>query len=214
MFYSLIIPCYNEAETIIKVINKAKKFVNEIIVVNDASTDLTSKLLKVQQDIVLIENKKRLGQEKSIENGIRHSKGDIIITIDADLEHDPKDVPRLKAFFTKNDFDLVIGKRKHIPRKGEIELNKIFEERYQITDVMNGFRIFKKEIFDEIGFYYKNGFYGLSFLIEVLENYKVGQLDLSETSRRKDPRIGIDSHIERQLKEIIKYAKKRLRADG
>jgi glycosyltransferase involved in cell wall biosynthesis len=210
MFYSLIIPCYNEKKTITKVLDKATNLVDEIIVVNDASTDTSSKILYDRQDITLIENKKRMGQEKSIENGIKTSKGDIIITMDADFEHNPEDIPRFKKYLVENDFDLVIGKRKNIPRKGEIELNKIFEEKYKITDVMNGFRIFKKEMFNEIGFYYKNGFYGLSFLIEALKYYKVGQIDLSETKRRQNARIGDNNQIEKQLRDIIKYARKRL----
>lgn len=207
-FYSLIIPCYNEEETIEEVIKKSKNHVDEIIVVDDASTDKTSRLLKNMDDILLVKNKERLGQEKSIERGIRESSGDIILLMDADMEHNPLDIPRFKKYFIENKFDLIIGKRKKIPRVGEKKLNRLFLNEYKIDDAMNGFRLFRKSVFDEIGFYYKNNYFGIDFLIEALKNYKVGQIEISEKKRRKNPRIGTDEKINHKLEEIIKHVKK------
>jgi len=209
--YSLVIPCHNEEKTINRVIEKSETLVDEMIIVNDCSKDKTQEILRNQDNIILIENKKRIGQEKSIEKGIKKVRGDIIITMDADMEHDPLDIHHFKNYFIKNKFDLIIGKRSVIPRKGEKKLNKLFEEKYKITDVMNGFRLFKKKLYDEIGFYYKNNYYGLDFLMEALKKYEVGQIEISDRKRRNDPRIGSDERINDELEEIISYVKKSFR---
>ncbi len=73
---------------------------------------------------------------------------------------------------------------------------------------MNGFRMFKKKIYKEIGFYYKNDYYGLDFLMETLKKFKVGQIKISDNNRRRKPRIGSDEKINRKLEEIISYVKK------
>jgi len=206
---SLIIPCYNEQETISDVIEGSLSFVDEIIVVNDGSDDDTKSILTKRDDIILLDNATRLGQEKSIERGIEKSKGDIIITMDADLEHDPNDIKKFKNYFLKNNVDVIIGRRLRVPRSGEKKLNEIFEKNVGITDVMNGFRLFRRTVYDEIGFFHKNDFYGLDFLLEAQKKFKIGQIYLSEKPRRHKPRIGSDEVINKKLEEITEYVKRK-----
>jgi glycosyltransferase involved in cell wall biosynthesis len=212
-YYSLIIPCFNEEETIREVVESSRRYVNEIIVVDDNSTDNSKKILETINHIFLIENNTTRGQEWSIEQGIKEATGEVIVLMDADLEHNPKDILRFKSFFVSHDVDFILGKRTYIPRYGERRLSKIFEEKYGVTDVMNGFRLFKKRLFEEIGFYFKNDFYGLDFLMEVLKRYTVNQIPLTEKKRRVDSRLGSDDRINEKLDYIIKYVEKEFEYD-
>ena len=117
MKISILIPCYNEANTIkdllIKV-NNQKKIDKEIIIIDDSSTDETKKILKNELTPLydyLIENDKNYGKGFSIREGIKKSKGDIILIQDADLEYDPHDYPKLLNPIIENKADVVYGSR-------------------------------------------------------------------------------------------------------
>lgn len=201
--YSLVIPARNEEKTIGKVVEMSKPYVDEILVVSD-STDNTGKRA-LEAGAKVIENGNRLYYEKTIERGIKRSKGDIIITMDADLEHDPKDIIKFKKKLSEGSYDIIIGKRSFIPRKGERILGKLFYDKYKISDPTCGFKMFKKKVYNDIGFFHKNDYMGLDFLYAALERYKYGEVDLRETKVRKDPRIGTNSEINSLLDEIICY---------
>ena len=120
MNFSIIIPVYNEEENILILIEEIiksieSKFTYEIIIVNDCSTDDTDKKLSQFLKfswISTIKHKKNLGQSKSILTGINNSKYDTILTIDGDLQNDPKDINKLLNCYFMNDYSLVAGIRK------------------------------------------------------------------------------------------------------
>ena len=101
MNVSIIIPCFNEEKTISDIIHSVKNNINdndEIIVIDDYSTDKTRNILEVDLKSKidnLILNEKNFGKGYSIRKGIERSKGDIILIQDADLEYDPSDYQRL-----------------------------------------------------------------------------------------------------------------------
>ncbi len=205
--YSLIVPAFNEAKTISRVVKKARKHVDEIIVVDDGSTDNT--LEKIEDlDITIVINKKNLGQEKSIENGIKRAKGNIIITMDADCEHDPKDIPRFKQMLINDNPDLIQGRRRQIPRKGERKLSKLFRKKFGLVDPLCGYRIFKKKVYQQIGYFYKKNYYGLDFLIETSKRFRTKQILITQRKRRKEARVGDKKYVSDKLKKIISYVKK------
>ena len=97
---SIIIPVYNEKNTIEKLLNKIHKLVDikkEIIVVNDASKDGTTDILINNKKKItkLIHHKKNLGKGAAIQSAKKYIKGEVVIIQDADLEYDPSDYYKL-----------------------------------------------------------------------------------------------------------------------
>ena len=118
---SVVIPAYNEEENIPMLYEKLKKVLDnlgedyEIIFVDDGSTDRTYEVLKeiAQKDkkVKVIRFRRNFGQTAAMYAGFEHAKGDIIITMDADLQNDPEDIPRLLEKM-KEGYDIVSGWRK------------------------------------------------------------------------------------------------------
>ena len=118
---SIVIPIFNEAKNIGLLLKEIKKsledFKNyEIILVNDASTDETIKVINKinNKNIKIIINDNNKGQSFSIYEGVKNSSYETIITIDGDGQNDPADIPKLYNFYTKNnEVKLVGGIRKN-----------------------------------------------------------------------------------------------------
>jgi glycosyltransferase involved in cell wall biosynthesis len=117
---SIIIPTYDEERTVDKLINKVDKIkypcYYEIIVVNDGSKDHTYEKEKVVQHkdkkhIKIISYNKNRGKGYAIRTGLKHAKGDIFIVQDADLEYDPKQIPKLIMPILKEKTEVVYGSR-------------------------------------------------------------------------------------------------------
>tara|TARA_Y100000741_G_scaffold322424_1_gene272121 strand:- start:129 stop:815 length:687 start_codon:yes stop_codon:yes gene_type:complete len=117
MKISIIIPCFNEVDTIeliIKKIQEEVKIEKEIIVVDDFSSDGSrNKIDKIKDtyNLKIILNEKNYGKGYSLRQGIQLSSGDIIIIQDADLEYDPKDYKRLLEPILEDKADVVYGSR-------------------------------------------------------------------------------------------------------
>jgi glycosyltransferase involved in cell wall biosynthesis len=119
---SIIIPVYNEVECVegtyysIKKILDAEEYKYEIIIVNDGSQDGTEKVLdrlaNGDQKLSIIHFALNYGQTAAMMAGIDHARGDVIITIDADGQNDPGDIPRLLEKIDEG-YDVVSGWRIH-----------------------------------------------------------------------------------------------------
>jgi glycosyltransferase involved in cell wall biosynthesis len=113
MKLSVIIPAYNEMDTIGEVLARVREelTVKEIIVADDCSTDGTREFLRGQPDIVLIENSCNIGKGASIREALARVTGDIVLIQDADLEYDPSDYPELIRPIAEGRADMVYGTR-------------------------------------------------------------------------------------------------------
>jgi glycosyltransferase involved in cell wall biosynthesis len=118
MMLSIIIPCFNEEDTIEKIVDKVISSTNnldrEIILIDDFSHDNTRTIIKNNlKDKIdqIIFNSKNYGKGFSIREGIKKAKGDIILIQDADLEYDPKDYQKLIKPIKDNLADVVFGSR-------------------------------------------------------------------------------------------------------
>lgn len=157
MNVSVIIPAYNEAETIKEVIQGIKdaglKLGDEgfeIIVVDDGSTDYTGELAK-DAGAKVIRHPYNIGNGASIKTGVRAATKDYLVLMDGDLQHNPADIPKLLAGL--ENYDMVVGARTKGFHLSFIRsflnsiLNKIASvlAGHKVVDLTSGFRAIKKE---------------------------------------------------------------------
>lgn len=111
---AIVIPVYNEEDTIEQVISGCRQFSNHIVVINDGSTDNTSKILSKTADIHLLTHRRNQGLGKTMKRGIEYAKNlDIkaIITFDADGQYRASEIPKIAYPVINNEADLVLGSR-------------------------------------------------------------------------------------------------------
>ena len=185
---SVIIPAYNEEKTVGEVIDKirtslkGKKY--EIIIVDDFSSDSTYKIAKYK-NVKIIRHKKRTFGDVFL--ALRKAKGNIIVRMDADLEHDPNDLPKMINYFEKNNLDLVLGKRPHFSRKVEYLLNKLYN--FPIKDMFTGYIIFSRR-FLPIILKYKMRLYWEFPIYAIRKRLRVGEIDVNFKKREGKARFG------------------------
>ena len=200
---ALIIPTYNEALNIGKLIRALKllKANLKIIVVDDASPDGTGKIVSKIADVVLISRKGKMGLGSAYKEGFKYafSHGyDVVGTMDADFSHDPKFLPKMIAEIKNHD--MVIGSRyvkggniigfnfvrKLISGSAQFAASSILG--LKVKDATSGYRIYKKEVLIRIE-YYSILSQGYSYLIESLflatkSGFKIGEVPIIYINRR------------------------------
>lgn len=169
-YVSLVVPCYNEAESIDELISEALGVLDsnnldgEIVLVDDGSTDHTWEKLSAwgakESRLKLIRFRRNYGQTPAMVAGLDHARGDIIIPLDADLQNDPNSIPDL---LTKMDegFDVVSGWRKNrqdtfVSRKlPSVIANWIISRvsGVKLHDYGCTLKAYKKEVLDPVNLY-------------------------------------------------------------
>lgn len=167
---SVIIPAYNEEETIKGTVESVlnadyPKDKIEVIVVNDGSKDKTAEVVKsIKDKRVKLLNKRNSGKADSLNYGIKHSKGEIVITLDADSYIEKDSIKKMLGYF-EDDVAAVTSAVKVRERKDMTFLEKLQKLEYLFTifnrrlfAMINGvyvtpgpFSAFRREIFDEVG---------------------------------------------------------------
>ena len=154
------IPAFNEEKNIAVVITQLKKIVDKIIVCNDGSTDLTSKIAE-ELGVIVINHEKNLGYGAAIRSIFLKSKdldGDILVTFDADGQHRVDDINKVINPIINGKSDLVIGSRfldeseKEVPRYRKVVITKITNAsiKNKLTDSQSGFRAYSKKVLTEL----------------------------------------------------------------
>ena len=150
---SVVIPAYNEEKSIANVINDVNKLsiVDEIIVVDDGSTDAT-KSKAIESGAKVISHAENCGYGASLKSGIINSKNEIIALIDADGQHNPEDLARMYEHIA--DHDMISGMRQKGPHsplwrqpgKRFISMLANYLAGHKIPDLNCGFRLVKRSL--------------------------------------------------------------------
>ena len=157
------IPAFNEEKNIAVVITQLKKIVDKIIVCNDGSTDLTSKIAE-ELGVIVINHEKNLGYGAAIRSIFLKSKdldGDILVTFDADGQHRVDDINKVINPIINGKSDLVIGSRfldeseKEVPQYRKVGIKVITKItnatiKKQLTYSQSGFRAYSKKVLTEL----------------------------------------------------------------
>ena len=157
------IPAYNEEKNIAKIIVNSKKIADQILVCDDGSTDSTTAIAESLGAIV-VKHPKNLGYGSAIHSIFLKAKEidtDILVTIDADGQHRPEDIPKVIEPIKKGDADLVIGSRfldrsaEKIPEYRKLGIKIITKVtnsslKNKITDSQSGFRAYSKKVISEL----------------------------------------------------------------
>ena len=153
-----IIPAYNEEKRISKVIKETKKYVDNIVIVDDGSKDKTKEMAKKGKAIVL-RHLINLGKGAALKTGCDYAvknKADIIIVIDADAQHDPNEIPKFLKNIKKCDIVLAYRKlNKNMPfvlKFGNWIINKTITFLYgiRIKDSQCGYRAFTTKAYKRL----------------------------------------------------------------
>lgn len=167
MKLSFVIPAYNEEESInilyTEIVENVSNYEYEIIFICDGSTDKTYEVMTTisekDTNVKLIKFRKNFGKSAGLQAGFDVASGDIVFTMDADLQDNPKEIPN---FLKKiNDgFDLVTGwKKKRRDPLNKTAPSKIFNKvtsnafKLKLHDYNCGFKAYKKELVNELDVY-------------------------------------------------------------
>lgn len=140
-----VIPAYNESSRILHTLNQVEPYVDEIIVVDDASSDNTAALAKKYGAKVYIQ-KINMGYINAIKQGFKEANGDIVITLDADGEFPAKAIPDLLKPIIEGRADMVQGHRNIIPRPSEIVLTWLASKINYVGDSGTGLRAIRTNL--------------------------------------------------------------------
>jgi glycosyltransferase involved in cell wall biosynthesis len=194
---SIVIPLYNEEESIKPLVSELREALrgvkksSEIIFVDDGSRDRSFQILKEaaahDPQIRVIRFRRNAGQTAAFDAGFRAARGDIVVTMDADLQNDPHDIPRLLEKIGK--FDVVCGWR-HKRRDPWIKIvsskianfvrNKVSQE--EIEDTGCSLKAFRRECLKNMKLF--NGMHRFLPTLAKMEGFTITQVKVNHRPRR------------------------------
>ena len=196
---SVIIPAYNEAQSIGHVVKKIKTLNPnfEIIVIDDGSTDDTAAVAR-DAGATVYSHPYNIGNGAAIKSGIRIASGDILVFMDGDGQHDPDDIEKLLKYFP--EFDMVVGARS----KGDhASLGRIigntaynwlasYVAKFTVRDLTSGFRAVKSEIAHNLLYLLPNTYsYPTTLTLSVLRNGRTVKYVPIKAKMRRSGKSGI-----------------------
>ncbi|MFC2020136.1 glycosyltransferase family 2 protein [Chloroflexota bacterium] len=174
------IPCYNTESTITDVVSRARKYVDDVLVVNDGSQDDTAEVAK-RAGARIVNHNVQGGYGESIKScfeSARLSGADILVILDGDGQHNPDEIPRLLTQILKGEADLTIGSRflnnkMEIPRYRRFGISVItllfnIGSKVQVSDAQSGFRAYARNAFEDL----RLSESGMNISIEILEKVR------------------------------------------
>ncbi len=199
MSVSVVIPLFNEEPNLIPLYESTKKVLEdlnsswEIIFVDDGSSDngprVLQEIAEKEAAVRILTFEKNAGQTAAFDAGFKNAKGDYIVTMDADLQNDPQDIPNLLELIKKGECELVCGWRhkrndpfvKRISSKiANSVRNKLSNE--DIRDTGCSLKVFKKEALLEIELF--NGMHRFFPTLMKMHGFRVQEVKVNHLPRK------------------------------
>lgn len=187
----LVIPAYNEANTIFDVVKAASKY-GQPIVVNDCSSDDTAELA-VQAGAIVVNHDTNLGYDGALNSGFAKAMSNgctSIITLDADGQHNPK---LIKSFIDalEDGADMVLGIRSSKPRFSEHLFALVTNKKFGIKDPLCGMKGYSTKVYDALGYFDSYGSIGTELMLfAASNNFLFTQIFFNVEERQDAPRFG------------------------
>jgi glycosyltransferase involved in cell wall biosynthesis len=197
---TILLPVYNEKDNLVPLVEEIRTSLTplkksfEILFVDDGSTDgsleILKELSKKYPEIRLIEFVRNFGQSSAFGAGFREARGRVIVTLDSDLQNDPKDIPKLLDLMELNQADAVCGVRaqrndtwlrKATSRFANWVRNSISQDNIQDTGC--SLKAFRKECLQD--FFYFKGMHRFFPTLVRIYGYKVIETPVSHRPRSK-----------------------------
>lgn len=185
MKISVIVPAFNEIDTIQEILRRvqAMNLAEEILVVDDGSTDGTRDILRELDGVGpvrVIFHEANMGKGAAVTTGMNNARGEVMIIQDADLEYDPRDYPRLFQPIEENIADVVYGSRfLGGPRRPtmfwHMVANKLLTLLTNIlynnilTDMETGYKVFRREVVKDITIHARSFDFEPEFTAKILK---------------------------------------------
>lgn len=200
MKLSVIIPIYNEVESIREIVNRVQdtKLAWEIILVDDGSIDGTRDLLKEmdgKDNVRVILKEKNEGKGSAVTVGIRAAKGEVLLIQDADLEYDPRDYPALLKPIEEEIADVVYGSRflggpRRVVMFWHLVANYMLTFMTNIlyntilSDMETGYKVFRKQVVEGMTIHAKRFDFEPEFTAKILKRkYRIFEVPISFNPR-------------------------------
>jgi glycosyltransferase involved in cell wall biosynthesis len=200
MILSVIIPVYNEVESIKTILKRVQdtKLAKEIVIVDDGSIDGTRQVLKKldgKHGVRIIFHERNLGKGAAVRTGMAAAKGDILLIQDADLEYDPRDIPELLKPIQEGVADVVYGSRflgraHRVTMFWHLVANKMLTLMTNIlyntilTDMETGYKVFRREVIDGMVIRANSFNFEPEFTAKILKrNYRIYEVAITFNPR-------------------------------
>lgn len=188
---AIVIPAFNESATVAGIVEAVKKY-GVPIVVDDGSTDNTEKLALKVGAVVVVHEQNR-GYDAALNSGFKKAaelRAQIIITLDADGQHDPS---LIQLFIDAIDsgVDVVIGIRSRRQRFAEHLFAGYTDLRFGVNDPLCGMKAYRSDVYQSLGHFDSYGSIGTELMIHaVKKGYKLGQIAFDVRERNDKSRFG------------------------
>jgi glycosyltransferase involved in cell wall biosynthesis len=216
MELSVIIPVYNEADNIKRILSAVEnvKINKEIIVVDDFSTDGTRKFLRKKQGIKLVFHKKNMGKGAAIRSALKIVSGDFVIIQDADLEYSPNQYTKLFKPIKENSTKVVYGSR--ILGKGVFLKSSYYANRFltlltnvlfngHITDMETCYKMIETKLLKNLDLTSSRFEIEPEITCKILKRKeKIVELPITYKGRKKGKKIGVKDGIQ-AIWNLIKW---------
>jgi glycosyltransferase involved in cell wall biosynthesis len=200
MNLSVVIPVYNEVNNVSVILKRVQnqKLANEIIIVDDGSTDGTRTILQEldgKEKVRVILHERNKGKGAAVVTGLKAAQGDILLIQDADLEYDPRDYPQLLRPIEEGIADVVYGSRflggpRRVAMFWHMIANKLLTAMTNIlydtilTDMETGYKVFRRGVIDGMTIRSKRFDFEPEFTAKILKrHYRIFEVPITFNPR-------------------------------